>query len=277
MIAQVIGALVRAFFVVLLIATPALLLPGISNDTQQIVTLVALFAAAFTMFEYASSYPGLIEFRYAPPFNRMRFVALFATVFLLTVVFSSPNNPTALTQLVFAVGSLVGQIIDFPFGPWNLLLVSLEGSSTPTDLEIMRAAAGISYVVSMLMLAVFVIVMRLGDWPSSAGSFNVWVNLPLFDPTAGGDVVTRLNRDANVNLMLGVLSPFIVPALALFGTGLFDPDRFLTPQPLIWIFALWSFLPASLFMRGIALKRVAAMISQKRRERSVRQGEMQPA
>ena len=71
MIAQIIGALVRAFFVILLITTPALLLPGVSKDTTEIVTLVALFAAAFTLFEYGSSYPGLIEFRYAPPFNRM--------------------------------------------------------------------------------------------------------------------------------------------------------------------------------------------------------------
>ena len=27
------------------------------------------------------------------------------------------------------------------------------------------------------------------------GSFNVWINLPTFDPTTGGDVVERLERD----------------------------------------------------------------------------------
>lgn len=267
MIAQIIGALVRAFFVILLVATPALLLPGISTDTTQIVTLVALFAATFTLFEYASTYPGLIEFRYAPPFNRLRFISLFATVFLLTVVFKGETETTALTAFITAFGGLVGEVIDFPLGPWNLLLDSLRGSLTPAELQTVRAAAGISYVISMIMLIVFVVVMRLSDWPASAGSFNVWVNLPLFDPTVGGDVVARLNRDANINLVLGLLLPFIVPGLARFGSGMFDPDRFLTPQPLIWMFALWSFLPASLFMRGIALKRVAAMISMQRRER----------
>lgn len=278
MIVQIIGAFVRAFFVILLIATPALLLPGVSNDTTQIVTLVALFAATFTLFEYGSSYPGLIEFRYAPPFNRMRFVALFATVFLLTVVFRGDTNPTALTHFITALGGLVGEVIDFPLGPWNLLLDSLQGSLNAAELETLRAAAGISYVISLVMLIVFVVVMRLSDWPASAGSFNVWVNLPLFDPTAGGDVVERLNRDAKINLILGLLLPFIVPGLARFGTGMFDPDRFLTPQPLIWMFALWSFLPASLFMRGIALKRVAAMISEQRRVRQRSgQGDLVPA
>lgn len=278
-ILQIIGALARAVFVILLIATPALLLPGITQDTSQIVTLVALFAATFTLFEYTATYPGLIEFRYAPPFNRMRFIALFLTVFLLTVVFKGAQDPTALTDFVTNLGLLVGQVIDFPFGPWRLLLDSLSHSLSEAELVTVRAAAGISYVISLVMLAVFVVVMRVGKWPTSAGQFNVWVNLPLFDPTVGGDVVKRLHRDARINLILGLLLPFIVPGLARFGSGVFDPDRFLTPQPLIWMLALWAFLPASLFMRGIALKRVALMISAQRRAKRLlqQQGELQPA
>jgi hypothetical protein len=38
-----------------------------------------------------------------------------------------------------------------------------------------------------------------------------------------------------------------------------------SPQTLIWTVAAWSFLPASLFMRGIAMHRVADMIREKRR------------
>ena len=162
--------------------------------------------------------------------------------------------------------------------PWRLLLDSLDNSLDASELATVRAAAGISYVISLVMLAVFVVVMRISKWPVSAGQFNVWVNLPLFDPTAGGDVVDRLNRDARINLILGILLPFIVPGLARFGSGMFDPDRFLTPQPLIWMFTLWAFLPASLFMRGIALKRVALMISDQRRaRRMLQQGQFQPA
>ncbi|MEL7343593.1 MAG: hypothetical protein AAFN59_01880, partial [Pseudomonadota bacterium] len=70
MIARLAGALLRAFLVVLMISTPSLLLPGTTTDGAQIITLVAIFAAMLTIFEYASSYPGLVEFRDAPPFNR---------------------------------------------------------------------------------------------------------------------------------------------------------------------------------------------------------------
>ena len=77
------GAIARAFLMVMLVSTPALMLPNVSADATQIVVLVAIFAAALTLFEYASSYPGLVEFRDAPPFNRIRFASLFATVVLM--------------------------------------------------------------------------------------------------------------------------------------------------------------------------------------------------
>ena len=73
MISRLTGAVVRAFFVILLIAAPSVILPGTTADVSQIVTLVALFGAGLTFFEYSSTYPGLVEFRDAPPFNRIRF------------------------------------------------------------------------------------------------------------------------------------------------------------------------------------------------------------
>ena len=106
--ARLAGAVLRAILVVMLIATPALMLPGTSEDVSQIVTLVALFAAALTIFEYASAYPGLIEFRDAPPFNRVRYVSLFVTVFLMATIARGLVEPTNLTMLVQAIGSRIG-------------------------------------------------------------------------------------------------------------------------------------------------------------------------
>ena len=80
MIPRAIGALVRAILVIVMIVTPALLLPGTMVEMMPVVTLVALFAAALTFFEYASTYPGLVEFRDAPPFNRIRFGSLYRTL-----------------------------------------------------------------------------------------------------------------------------------------------------------------------------------------------------
>jgi hypothetical protein len=91
------------------------------------------------------------------------------------------------------------------------------------------------------------------------------VNLPLFDPTAGSDVVERLHRDARINIALGFLLPFIVPAVVKLASDLIDPLTLQNPQTLIWTLAAWAFLPASIIMRGIAMGKIAGMIEEQRR------------
>jgi hypothetical protein len=79
--------------------------------------------------------------------------------------------------------------------------------------------------------------------------------------------VKRLNRDSQINLILGFLLPFVFPALGKAVSLLFTPIVVNDPQTLIWMVAAWAFLPASLLMRGIALSRVAQMIHvQRKRE-----------
>jgi len=266
-ISRLSGAIVRAMLVVLLVATPSMLLPGVSNDGKQIVALVAIFGAALTIFEYASAYPGLVEFRDAPPFNRIRFASLFSTVFLLSLISRGNVDPTTLTQFVQAVGGLVGFAIDFPYSPVRLVVLMLPENTGTEQVALVRTAAGMSYLISLLTLAVFLIILRLQNWPSVNGSFNVWVNLPTFDPTAGRDVVHRLQRDARFNIALGFLLPFLTPVAMKSAASLFGSVTLENPQTLIWTVSAWAFLPASLFMRGIALARVADMISAKRRSK----------
>ena len=265
MINRLTGALVRAVLVMILVATPSTLLSGVGADGKEMVALVALFAGFLTFVEYNSAYPGLIEFRDAPPFNRVRFFMLFATVFLLTVIARGEEQPTTLTIFVQSVGGLIGKAMDFPYSPVRLATLVIGESATDGQVGLVRIAAGMSYLISLLSLAVFVILLKFYGWPSRGGAFNVWVNLPTFDPTAGGDVVDRLDRDARINIALGFLLPFLIPAVVQGGTTGFEPLTFTSPQTLIWTMAAWSFLPASLFMRGIAMGRIADMIREKRR------------
>ena len=250
----------RAVLVVLLIVTPSLMLPMGGRDETQFAAFIALIAAVFTIVEYSASSPSLVEFRSAPPFNRLRFGALFLTVFTLAVIFRENQQASTLTMFFQAIGERVGASIDFPYSPVRLLLLAIPEGATPEVLENIRTAAGISYLISLLSLAAFVVLLRLRGWPRYAGAFNVWVNLPTFDPTAGGDVVERLNRDSQVNLILGFLLPFLVPAILKLTTSLIGPFSLDNPQTLIWTVAAWAFLPASLLMRGVALNRVAQMI-----------------
>ena len=278
MISHFTGAIVRALLVMILVATPSLMLPSVPSDTTQIVALIAIFAAALTFFEYVSTYPGLVEFRDAPPFNRIRFLSLFTMVLLLSAVVRGQTEPTTMTALIEALGNKLGEAIDVPFSPVRLVVLMLPEDMSLQHLVMVRTTAGISYVLSMVTLIIFVLTLRALGWPNRMGSFNVWINLPTFDPTTGGDVVERLKRDSRFNIILGILLPFLIPLAVRLAAMAFSPITLESPQTLIWTMTAWAFLPASLFMRGIAMGRIAGMIERKRRLSHVATGaELLPA
>ena len=265
MISQLSGALIRAFFVSVVVLLPAVLLPQENPQIMDAVVLLALFAGLFVVVEYASIYPGLVEFRDAPPFNRVRFGILAVTVLFLTLVMRGQTDPTTLSRLLEAIGLLLGRSVDLPGSPIRLILWLLPEGTTLGEAHLVRVSAGLSYLVALVGLTVFAIMIRVQRWPTPSGAFNVWINLPTFDPTAGADVVRRLNRDGLINILLGVALPYITPPLVLHVGSSYDLSLFSSELVLIWVMATWAFLPASLFLRGIAMRRLALMITAKRR------------
>lgn len=264
-ISRLTGALMRALMVMIMIATPSVVTQSASIDTAEVVALVALFAAGLTFVEYAATYPGLVEFRDAPPFNRIRFLSLFATLFLLSVVCMNRENPAVLARLIEFMGAQVTNVLDFPYSPVRLVVEMLPPGTDAARMELFRVAAGLSYFVMLVTIVVFIVILRLAGWPSQDHSFNVWVNLPTFDPTTGGDVVERLHRDSLANVLMGFLLPFVIPVVIKAAADVFDPLSLASPHTLIWTMTIWGFLPVSLLMRGIAMGRIAAMIAARRK------------
>ena len=268
-----VAALARAFLVALLVATPALLLPGTRAETTQMIALAGLVVALLTFVEYNAQAPSLIDFRSAPPFNRIRFASLALTVFVLTLICRGTVVTSPLTELLTGLGQSIGAAMDFPFSPVRLMLLA-----APDDVGggHIRPLAGLAYVISLVTLLVFAALVRLLDWPLGSGAFNFWINLPLYDPTTGGDILVRLKRDSHVNVALGFLLPFLIPAVLKAAAVYATPIALTDPQTMIWTVSAWAFLPASLIMRGIALMRIADVIEEKRR-RAYAQADLQTA
>lgn len=265
---QMSGAFLRAVAVMVLITAPSVLIPGTPDETRQMAALVAFFAGALTFAEYSATYPGVVEFRDARPYNRTRFAMLAVMVVCITITSRSGVEHSTLSALLEALAYTSGIALDFPYSPVRLLTLMLGEGLSDRQLVVVRSAAGVAYMTVLLTLLAFIVMLRIKKWPANLGAFNVWVNLPTFDPTAGGDVVARLERDARSNLMLGFILPFVIPAIMKvggLGSGAIDVT---SAQTLTWTVTAWAFLPASLFMRGIAMGRIAAMIREKRREGS---------
>lgn len=247
-----------------MIAMPAALLIEVSADTQQMVTFAALLLGAVTFAEYNATFPSLIEFRDAAPLNRLRFAMLASTLAALSLAMPATILPQDLQIIAAQLAASVGAAMDFPFSPARLVTQLMGENVDPARAEILRNAAGLAYLIGLSWLALFGLIVRIGGWPNARKPLNLWVNLPMFDPTAGRDVVARLGRDGRVNIALGFTLPFIVPVAVMLMFGHADILETAPLHSLIWIIALWDFLPASLILRGIALLRIAELIVQTR-------------
>lgn len=240
-----------------LVATPSLILPTVPTETAQVVAFVAMAGMILTTMEYGSSSPCLFEFRDAGPFNRIRYGATLLTVVLVSLVARHEIAPNGLTAFVTAIGHVAGGLLDFPYSPLRIAL--------PTDErpEAACAALGVTVLVFGGFFALFAAELHRGRWPS-AGMFNVWVNLPTFDPTRGGDVVARLDRDGKFNVVLGCVLPVLFPLILGAEDGALGRLSEAQPQAMVWTVAFWIGLPFSLFMRGLAMQRIASMIASRR-------------
>ena len=255
----------RGMLVACLVLAPGLLMPEVSQDVAQGVTLLALLASIVVVTEYSARYPGLIEFRDAKPYNRGRFLLLgsivLSLIFLQRDILLYPDTSSLLTHLALALGNLM----NFSFSPVSLLVASLPPGLPGAHLANVLISAALAYVLSLLWLGLFLVGLMTGYWPRRNAVFNVWVNLPNFDPTKGVDVVQRLERDGQLNIALGIIMPFSLPSLLHLSTFLVQPFTLESPLALIWGLTLWAIIPVSLIMRGASMYRVAQLIRAQRR------------
>ncbi len=251
--------------VAVLVAAPSLLLPSHAGGSAEIIVLLALLAGGLTFAEYNSTYPSIVEFRDAAPLNRMRFIALTIMVLSLTLILRHGSNPNHLTGLFAGLGYLISGVLDFPYSPVRLVTLVLPADASQYTVTAVRVTAAVSYLIAAVSVGAFLYNVRALNWPMANGAFNVWINLPLFDPTTGGDVVQRLQRDGRANVVLGLLLPFAIPAILKVADGFAGQIPVRNAHTLVWMISAWAFLPASMAMRGIAMLRVAELIEAKRR------------
>jgi hypothetical protein len=263
-LSRLLGALVRAIIVVVVVATPSLLIPGTTQEGAQVVMVVALALGLFTAIEYGATYPALIEFRDAPPFNRVRILSLLVMLFVLSLVAGGANPDSSLLLVLNALGLLIGYALEFPWSPLLVVLNNLPGDASPVSALQVKVMAGLAVFIALTALVIFALLLRMQQWPNRSQAFNVWINLPTFDPTTGSDIVTRLIRDARVNIILGLSVTFVLPIIGMTAAAHVGLAVLYSPHAMVWGMALWMFLPLSMFMRGLAMARIADMIRERR-------------
>lgn len=263
-ISRLLGALIRAALVVLVVALPAAMLPDASQSALEISLILGVMAGAFILFEYGSAQPGLIDFRFAPPYNRARFLTL-ATILVALIYLcrATEGTGTFAPGYLAAVDGLVAAL-DFPFSPVRLAPALIVGPGDPALALLVQRAAGLSLTIALAALAFFVLLLWLFRWPQGREKFNLWVNLPTFEPSAGRSVERRLLWRGGLYAVVGLTLPFTLTVLSSRALGWLDPSALGSYRTLVWGMTAWAILPAVFVIRGAALIKIGWLVRRAR-------------
>lgn len=260
MLNRLAGASLRAVLVAAAVTIPALLLPGVSNASTELAILSGTLAAAFVIFEYGFTSPSLIEFRFAAPYNRVRFIMFAALLLALSIVFRTALHDTGSKIVVTDFAHSVFDLWNFPGSPVRAFM-NMAGPMTSESAQLIGAAAAMALTITTVTMGMFAAVVALFSWPVSRDSFNLWVNMPTFENTSEDQAQDALRQSAFISLVIGLTLPYLAPQAASAFLGPLQPISTTNSLFFVWMIAIWCFVPAISVLRAIALYKVANLLA----------------
>ncbi len=217
--------------------------------------MLAAAAALGVLIEYAGRMPSMVDFRFAPPVNRLRFM-------LVVVVVLSVTACLATREGIFPF-DLLASMLDFPYSPARLAADSFTRSSAPgPDPELQRAAAT-ALAASALCAAAFAGWLLSGRWPADPQRFNLATNFPTLEQPSGPlgrrDLAVRLRWLGWQIIITAAALLFALLVLGRLVAGMLEPRALLSPLVIAWCATLWAAAPGALLLRGVAILRIARL------------------
>lgn len=258
---RLLGAIFRAIWVVAIVTIPSLLLASASQGSLEFSLIIGGIVGIFTVFEYGSENPGFVDFRFAPPYNRFRAFTLAIQITAITLVCRAVElNIQDAPILEWAQQAAVA--LDFPGSPVartiDLLIEDATFSDTSAILLVLTAS--VSFAVGFGLTLLFSSFLWIFNWPVDRANFNLWINLPMFQPSDGMAVPNRLRRDAVINIVLAIALIYALPYALKYGSDLLTADILNSNQAMVWVTTLWVFVPSTLLARSAAMWKIARII-----------------
>ena len=255
------GAIFRALWVVVVATIPSLLLPSASQGAVEFALIIGAIIGMFTFFEYGSTTPGFVDFRYAPPYNRFRAFTIAMQVVTITLVCRAVELGLSDSVLI-NWAQQAAQMLDFKYSPVSMAIDSILSDSRFSDTTAILLVYSIttSFVIGVGMTFAFALILWVFAWPRDRESFNLWANLPTFQPSNEGSIPKRLRRDAYFNIVLGVALIYALPFIPTYGFDWLTVDIFENGQVMVWAATLWVFIATSLIARASAMLKIARIL-----------------
>ncbi len=256
MIYRLTGATVRAVFVAILVMLPAFLLAGTTQSALEFTRILATIAAVFVIYEYGFSSPSVIEFRFAAPYNRVRFLLLLALVLTPTYLISNQIDGHAQNGLITDIASNGFALMDFAYSPVAIVANTLAGDNHALR-EIIGQAIMLNTIICLSFTLAFCISVFLKFWHFGGDDFNMWLNMPTYKSYDIQSLQSRLINSSFSSLLIACLIPLFGPTVADIILSKASQGNAITPITITWIITLWTYLPAMFLMRAVALAKIA--------------------
>ena len=143
------------------ISVPSIVLITGKSDESSITLIAALIAGALICLEYLNTYPSMLEFRDAAPYNRIRYLSALIAIISVITLFRDAHHADNSNTMLMAIGTIIGQGLDFPYSPIRLIILTLLLDVSNTIVDAARLSAGVTFVISILTFAGFFLFTRL--------------------------------------------------------------------------------------------------------------------
>ncbi len=251
------GALFRAALVAFLIAYPGLALPVESTVAIDLFGILALIGGAIVWLEYAFESPNILEFRYCPPFNRIRYASLMTLLVLLVFLFPEGQSDSQFHLLLAGLSKLSLYLWNFEFSPVPVLAVVLGRGDPVTTLQFARMAA-LALNFAIIYTGLYAIFARGFRSHLEGGEFNIYLNLPTTSLPADAVPKSQLQAIGLLSIVVGLTLPFFIPIfIGKFSDVISGQPMAFRPMA-VWVIALWAWVPAIAVLRGIAMFGIAS-------------------
>ena len=252
MFTRVAGAFIRGALVVLLVAYPGMSLPVESDVAISLYSFLSLIGGAIVWIEYAFASPNLIEFRFCPPYNRLRYASLMLILVLLVYLYPDRAVESKFYFLISEISKLCLYVWNFEYSPVPVFALVLAQGDPYLTLQFARMAA-LSLSLSILYSTAYIIASRGFRAHLEAGPFNFYLNLPT--TTLSEDKIPRrqLKALAVLSVVVGLTLPFVIPVFLREFADWIETEPLAYRPTVVWAIALWAWVPGIAVLRGMAL------------------------
>lgn len=260
MLTRLTGALVRALIVGVLLMLTVSTMPDISPATADAFGLVTIAICVFIILEYGYRQPALLEFRFAAPYNRWRFITLITIMLGFVVLCGNVVVPTPFNICVRWFAEFSESALNFTGSPVTVMEGLLRDEITQKALDMIPPMASMGYMITLISTAAYLIYLALNKWPAREESFHFWSNLPTFHSVQPQNAGRRLMQIGILSAAMAIVFPYAIPFFLKSFSSILPIESFVGDFTLFWIIAVTTWLPLACAMRGFSLIKVSRLI-----------------